>query len=464
MKKLRLACLALSAATLAPYLTSCISDRNPFDVAVVNEKETAKIRLVLDAASTRADNDLSTDEEKIISKVNVFVFDDFGALEKIETNVSVSSESPAVLEVTPGNKTVYAVSAKSVVGSTVDVGATMTEFENVVFSSTVNDLKTNDGFVMIGKSGSQQVFKSMDASEIPASNIFNIELVRLLAKTQVKFDNVDASGFGFKIGNAHYRVCQTSDKMRLKYNGTDVFESYGKNDGGTYEGYSKGGVNDNKLVVKGAFTAADCQYVPENIVKNPVSGNTTFVILSVNLIPLSFYEYYVELTSSANTEQNALSFYAVALVDEENGFEDFVIDPSNKHVIVFKSSADADRYINALNGGQASAITVSEAENPMKAAAAKAQDGGTRQFQKVFFTGGMAYYRINISDSEGALKVERNKFYKIAVNSIKNLGFHDLNLLRPKNPESDPGHSTSAWIESVLTVAKWDEVDQDVDL
>lgn len=465
MKHFRLASIILSAATLLPMMSSCSSDPNPFGTFVTAEKETTKIRLLLDPASTRATDDMSTDEEKKISKVNVYVFDDADKLEKFEVNLSVSAESPAELEVTPGKKTIYAISAKSIIDPTIAIGTGISSFEDTVFQSALSDIKTSDGFVMVGKSNPQQVLKSANENELPASNVFNIELVRLLAKTQVKMGNVDVSNFGFKIGGlTNYRVCQTCNSMRLKPNGNDVFSSFENHTDGTFEGYEVGKSVDTKLATTGNFTAENCHYISENIVKNPVSGNTTFVIINFPLIPLNFYSYYGTLSSTPNTSTNCVSFYAVGIVDENNGFEDFAIDPSNKHVIVFNSDKDAQRYADALNGGQTSAITVSESEGAMRAPAAGASDVQVREFQPVLFTGGVVYYRINITDSDGALKVERNKFYKIAVNSIKNLGFHNESLLRPKDPNSDPGHSTSAWVESVLTVADWESVDQPVDL
>lgn len=147
-------------------------------------------------------------------------------------------------------------------------------------------------------------------------------------------------------------------------------------------------------------------------------------------------------------------------MDENNGFEDFVIDPDTKHVITFNSTADVNRYVNALNGGNTLAVTVSESESPIRAAAVS--DVEIRQYQIIHFMSGEAYYRINIKDADGALKVERNKFYKIAVTSIKNLGAHSEALLRPLNPAVDTDTSASAWIEAVFTVAEWDEVEQSV--
>ena len=264
-----------------------------------------------------------------------------------------------------------------------------------------------------------------------------------------------------------FRVSHTCDKMRLKSNGTNVYDSFSNPSNGTYEGYTVVPVADYINVVSGDFSADNCHYLSENIVDKPVAGNTSFVTLVVALTPDSYYTYGYDgkISISASTPVVAgNSFYAVGIVDKDNGLEDFTIDPETNHVITFSTKNEADRYVNALNAGTASAITVSESEVSFKVAAPKHAATRSRQFESILFTGGQAYYRINICDEDGNMKVERNKYYKITVNSIKNLGFHSEELLRPLNPESDPENSSSAWIDVAFTVAPWDAVDQDVDL
>lgn len=205
MKQLRLAALAIATAAFLPYLASCTSDQNPFDVTFTTESNTAKIRLLFDVSSTRAEGDLlSTGEEKAISHVSLFVFDGTGKLEVSESDIAVSEDTPAEIEVKPGLKTVYVFASNKVVD--LAVGESMADFEKKVFSSNLSDLKTSKGFVMVGKSEAQQVLVSANESEIPASNVFNIEMVRLVAKTQVKVvQNLDASSFGFTVGKPTFR-------------------------------------------------------------------------------------------------------------------------------------------------------------------------------------------------------------------------------------------------------------------
>ncbi|MDE6740998.1 MAG: Mfa1 fimbrilin C-terminal domain-containing protein, partial [Muribaculaceae bacterium] len=232
-----------------------------------------------------------------------------------------------------------------------------------------------------------------------------------------------------------------------------------------YDGYTVCPDNEYKMSVSD-FEADGCHYLTENFVQSPVAGNTTFVSFCASFMPNALYTYDAT-TKRLSTEPNptsGISFFAVAIVDEFYGFEDFALDPDNHHVLAFKTKEDADAYVSSLNVGEASAITVSETDAPLKAPASDTYDVNHRQFQTVSFYMGRAYYRINITTGGSNLSVVRNKFYKIEVKSITNLGFHSEDLLRPKDPTSDPGNSTSAWIEAVLTVAPWEEVKQDTNL
>lgn len=470
MKPLRLAAFCLTAASILASGSSCTSDQNPFDAIITpsSESNVAKIRLALDVAATRAEDDLSTADEKKVTKVSVYVFDEHDQLEKFKTDLTISSDSPAELEVTPGQKTVYAIASKTMISSTISAGTSLEDFEKTVFSSTLSNLKTNDGFVMVGKSEPQQVLKSANENEVPTSNVFNIELVRLLAKAQVKCSlTMDASDLGFTIYNPTFRISQTNDKMRLVADRTtDIISSYVDTDGnGTYDGYTVCPDNEFKMSVSD-FTANGCHYLTENFVQSPVAGNTTFVSFCATFMPKALYKYDAssKILSTTPNGISVESFYAVAVVDDIYGFEDFALDPDNHHVLAFETKDYAEAYISSINVGEASAITVSETDTPLRAPASETYDVNHRQFQPVCFDMGRAYYRINITTGESNFSVVRNKFYKIDVKSITNLGFHSEDLLRPKDPTSDPGNSTSAWIETVLTVAPWEEVKQDTNL
>lgn len=467
MKLPRLASLAIAVAALFPSLTSCSGDPNPFDKTTSTEEDMAVIRLKLNVASTRANDDpLSTDDEKKVSKVSVYIFDESNRLEIVEENLTVSSETlTEKIKVKPGIKTLYAISGDFVLDPVKpSIGTDIKSFEESILDSQMSHLKNStSGFVMSGKSESQKVMKSANAESIPQSNVFDIELVRLVAKTQVKLGNIDMSDLGFKmLYDPIYKVSQTCNRMRLKSNNTNVFNFADRSDSdGTYEGYTVD--KDTQMtVIKEDFSKDNCLYLSENIVDEPVAGNTTFVTLVTYLQPLYVYSYFYSL-SKTEAGNNVMNFYAVALVDDVNGLEDFAIDPGTKHVITFTDLQHAERYASALNGGNASASTVSQSETQLTNASFTRAEYDPTQFHVVYFDNGKSFYRINIKDGDIA-KVVRNKFYKITVNSINNLGFHSEDLLRPLNPEASLESANSALIDTKFSVAPWDGVSQEVNL
>ncbi|MDE7097274.1 MAG: hypothetical protein K2O47_07270, partial [Muribaculaceae bacterium] len=190
MKTFRFASLCLVATVSFHLVTSCTSDRSPFDMSMSTVKNSATIQLKFAVADTRA-GQLSTAEENEIKKVTVHVFDENQKLESTK-NVNVTSGANTVnLEVSHGLKTIYVITSKSNVNP--GIGTSLTNYENSVFNSSLANLKTADGFVMVGKSLEQQVMITASNDELPPSNIFDIELVRLVAKAQVKSSDIDGS-------------------------------------------------------------------------------------------------------------------------------------------------------------------------------------------------------------------------------------------------------------------------------
>lgn len=482
MKKLRHAYLVLTAAFM-PYLASCSSDPNPFDKTIVSEDNTVKICLKLKVDATRADNDseynsdMSSDAEKSLSVAYIYVFDAQKGFEAPAHTIDVLDTDAVELEVSPGVKTIYVVSARPIseLGATVTAGNLIEDFNKSVLNSTLADLSVSSSddpvsvkeLVLVGKSDSQQVLVSAAKDEIPQSNVFKIKMVRLLSKTQVKYVSGDTdSKFGFTIGDPSFRVCQTNNKMRLEHDpANEVHDFSNATESNVFSvGYSSCSDLDFKLAVSD-FTAEGCHYISENIVKNPVAGNTTFVSICVPMTPVKYFTYDSDskLTLTDESGVKDQDFYSVGVVDRKYGLEDFAMDSTTGYVVAFKSETEANAYRNALNSRDTSAITVSESETPLRAPIARASEVNHKEFNTVKFDKGRAYYRVNICTG-AEMKVERNKFYKITVNSISNLGFHDESLLRPGDPTSDPGNSTSAWIEAQLSVQPWGEEKQTVDL
>lgn len=473
MKQLRLASLALATAALLPSVTSCTSDPNPFDITVTsNQKECAYIRLHLRVEDTRAGEELiPTDEEKAINKVNIYIFDEKHELETTKSNVSLSEgESSVDLEVSPGLKTIYVTTADAIVNPA--KGSSITNFENQKFISSLDKLKTESGHVMIGVSDEQQVMISASKDDMPETNNFSIKLTRAVAKAQVLATGIDGSSFGITLGAVSFKAKQTCERMLIKHNGSDIFTTFKESElnKGTYENFSLMANAKYIAAVSSGFTAAGCEYMSENIISRPLSGNTTFLSIKIATTPQKYYSF-----SAGDAAPNIIegeipatgsTYYVVGIIDRVNGVSDYTVD-SQSHVITFKDQEDAQRFVTFLNTGEVSSMTVSQSESLMKTPAVRAGEA-TAQFEVSTFTNGEAYYRVNIAhkedDGDLTYKVERNKFYKVSINSVKSLGFCEESLLRPSNPAAVLDAEGSSWISASFEVAKWEQVEQDVDL
>ncbi|MDE7346562.1 MAG: Mfa1 family fimbria major subunit [Muribaculaceae bacterium] len=472
MKTLRLASLFLVVAVVLPSTTSCSSDPNPFDIQISNEKNTATIQLILNVEETRA-GELSTADENKISNVTIHVFDDKQNLEVTKNAVITDGSNTVNLEVTNGLKTLYVVTAKSNVNPS--LGIHLTDYQKKTFNSSLENIKTeSDGFVMVGKSEEQQVMLSTSQDNMPSSNVFNIKLQRLVAKAQVKSANVNGSSFGISFGNASFRAFQLNERMIVFHNGSDILDTYvDSNENGTYDSYTLG-VGDYLNAVTSDFSAAGCAYMSENIVSKPLSGNTTFLSVRFATTPEKYYSFDTSkssLTTLTDTPVASATYYAVGIQDKENGLVDYALDHNNNHILTFKSEDDATNYKNSLNKGESSAITVSQTDKAMMVASPMQKAPRAANFEVVKFDGGYVYYRVNIAheDSSGdktkqRKMVMRNRFYKVNINSVKNLGFSSEDLLRPSNPAAVLDAEGSSWISASISVEDWKEIQQNVDL
>lgn len=477
MKKSSFAATILALAVLIPSATSCKSDENPFDSFLSQETQNAKIQIRLAVEETRAEGDTepatTSVTENDIKNVTILVFNAQGKLEKNQP-VDVTTGSNSVdLEVSHGLKTIYAVTAQSNVNPT--VGMSLNDYENKTFSSALENLKTAKGFVMVGKSGEQQVMVSASKEDVPSSNIFNIIVKRLVAKAQVKKgENFSVPSFGIDFDNISFKACQLNERMRVVHNGSDVFESYvDGNKNGTYDDYSLREKDPYLDAPTSDFTSDGCVYMSENIVSKPLSGNTTFLNVRFSTKPQKYYTF-----DSTNKALSTLSetptggtYYAVASIDRASGVADYAIDGSNKHIITFKTQEEASSYMNSLNNGGTSPFTVSQSDKSMMAPAVSQATRASSAFEVVTFTNGYVYYRVNIAHQESSgdsskdiFKVVRNNFYKVSINSVNNLGMGTEDLLRPTKAETVLDAQGHSWIYANISIDPWEEVNQNVDL
>lgn len=479
MKKSRLAASAFALALLIPLATSCKSDENPFDIIVSQETQNAIIQIRLAVEETRAEDDSQPASpatpvtENDIKNVTVLVFNAQGKLELNKTVVVESGSSSVNLEVSNGLKTIYVVTAQSNVNPS--VGMTLNDYENRTFQSTLENLKTSNGFVMVGKSNEQQVMISSSKEDVPSSNIFNITVKRLVAKAQVKKgDDFTSPSIGIDFDGISFKACQLNERMRVVHNGSDVIDSYAdNNNNGTYDNYSLRPDDSYLDAPSSGFTADGCAYMSENIVATPVTGNTTFLSVRFSTKPQKYYTFNSTDNSLGLLDETptTATYYAVATIDRASGVADYAIDGTNKHIITFKTQEAASDYMNSLNNGASSAMTVSQSDRPMMAPSFSGATRASSPFEVVAFTNGYVYYRVNIAHLESSgdsstnvIKVVRNNFYKVSINSINSLGMATEALLRPTTPTTVLDAQGHSWIYANITIDTWEEVTQNVDL
>lgn len=433
----------LAAMSLFALLSACSSDRSPVDYINFGDSNSkdAKtyIQLSLNPSSTRADAN-ATSQEGVITSVSIYIFNSSNILEDVKENCDVANNK-LIVETTTGVKTIYAVTANKLFDTTANM--TLQNFENTIFTSTLDKLIVDDKYVMAGKFKTGSLSETNSPINLPSSNKFSISLDRLVAKVQVAINgSLALAGFGSVEDNASFKVFQTNDEMRLLSNDADLQSSFAdSNNDGTYDKYTFDNatsyIDAKKYYATSSqsatFTAKDCQYIPENIVANPKSGNTTFVGVRIKMTPLKIY-------SSGGVLDNLYSgqtFYTLGLVKLTD--EKIIVD-------YVKDDAGSIKCFNNLSYAD-SQLTVASQNTP-----------SGYKYVLCTYESGYVYYRINIKDEDKSnYNVVRNKFYKIDIKNLKKLGAPSENYLRPSNPATDLSNSavSVAAVEATLNVSDW---------
>lgn len=431
---LKNAFMAAASIMLACMSPACSSDPNPvgyLDFEGSNKDAKTFVELDFSALGTRA----STSDEAAISKVKLYIFDENDVLESISGMEEVK-DSKLIAETTSGLKTIYAISANDILTTQAVIGMAMTDFEDLVFSSQLSDIQTSDGFVMVGQSKKTEIKESKSPVNLPEGNKLSINMERLVAKVTV---TTEASRIGsLGICRRDFKVFQTNDQMRLKSNGSDISE-FSTHSNGTFSGYT---FDDNRDYTTDG--SSDYQYMSENIVANPTSGNTTFVCLRAQVYasPIrSLPNIYSGINNSL-----PITFYVIGIVKSDS--PQTIID-------YFKASGDI--YYYDSEAAARAGIEFYTQNNPLPAG---------YEYKPIMFENGYMYYRINIAEGTGDARkyqVTRNKSYKITVESISDLGAPTVEELCPADPntELDEEESvSSAWGDATFTVVDWNSSDQ----
>jgi len=453
MNRIKSGVLGFISLVLIATAPSCSSDPNPLGYINFHDNKDgeAYLNLNFSVADTRADA-MASDAEQAISKVNIYVFDENKTFEESFLNQEVTNGKVS-LKVTPGTKSIYAVTASNALISQPTEGSTFTAFESQIVNSKLSDLKTSNGFVMVGKIEDKEINEFSTSPETQAANNCTITLERLLAKVQLK-NNIQEPPAGIPgLEAISYKVFQTNNKMYLKAGKSDAAQPYEDkvDPTGTHDNYTfdDGSEYVAAIGLNKPFTNGDCQYMPENVVTNPASGNTTFVAVRMGATPqrLSSYTSGSNITTSTSNWYKPATFHTIAVL--ESGTEkliDFVKAKYNntEYICCFTDKTHADSFVENNSSNLPTGC----------------------KYEVFTYKDGDVYYRINIKDKNDAKpQVLRNKFYKITLNSVKTLGMPSVEKLCPTKADSKLDESAvdmGGIANASFTVTDWSQAEQSV--
>lgn len=462
MKKLSALAFSLAyIAVLASLLTSCSSDPNPVDfIRTDGYSKDAKtyIQLSLNPAATRAG------DEDAISVVDLYVFKEDGTLENVVAGIDYKENLVLDLGVTTGKKTVYAITANKILPNKMSDdelnGISLDNFKIKSFESLVENLNNADGLVMSGMGEIQNLSESNSPLNIPASNNLTIKLERLLAKVEVMGSITQDNTYGFaKIDDPSFKVCQINKKMRLDPVEISSADLEDENENGVYDNYEQHG---SDYIAINSIDAQP-QYMTENLVQNPTSGNTTFLSVKIRLTPSSVWyisgtnlgeAIYSTTGSGASVVKPGETFFTIGIYDENNNFIEFVKNPNtNSKILCFRTSQACDKFISSGAGMYSKPAALPEGY----------------KYKHIEYTEGYAYYRVNISDGADDAKkyrVMRNAYYKLKIGKVGSLGYAKESDLFPSDPDSSLEAVETLSILSGVTfnLDGWDDYEEDVDL
>lgn len=428
---------AFLSAVFCLTLTQCAGDSTQIFNVDVNGGD-AYIRLALSVEGTRAEGDDDDDE---LTVIDIYVFDEGGVL---ETHKTINNETDPV-EVTSGYKTVYAIAGMRSDGFPEGEGpvaelTTLNEFEKLMLLSSSDYLFNDNGSLMTGKSNPTQIIKST-ATDIPATNIIPIKLVRAMAKATVKFET--GSFLDIQFSDPTFCICQTSDLMPVAELASTV--THEKGDGFTYTNFSNPFDGEKLKFVSASAT----EYMAENISATHVSGNTTFLAIAIKAVPQKAYVCSESGQPNEDPSFNSngvTTFYAVGVESPATGVVTYATNDAGDPYC-FVEPNEASKYATALN------------------ATTRASDGAG-PYKSIEFTEGLVYYRVHINTKAGLgaeygkYSVLRNKSYTIDIKTINKLGSASESMLFPTDPET-PAEITSAYLNAQFTITPWDDVNQE---
>lgn len=395
---------------------------------------------LLNQSTRAASNDPNAvAEETKISDLYIYIFNG-GVLEtKGQITLNTDNKGTTALATTTGTKTIYAVPNYNAKG---DIGSLQSDFEKQLIAAT--DIAEENGFFMAGKTEATLTKRTEDEAKQEV-NLIQISVARGAAKVQMQFGtNVPVkSVVNATVANAKFTLAQQNSQTYLakliegfspKGKGTEQTDA---NQDGTYDHLMKLPTTNDELKWIDAETTyqntyATSKYLAENVNENPTTGNTSYVLVSLQVTPQATADATGNVTATPLTP--GTTFYVLAKKEVASGKITFAL--KDTQILYFKQEADANAY--------------------------KTVDQNVADYEVLTYTNGISYYRLNIRDireNEQTKKyaVNRNHYYKVNITEISNLGFNTAAGTIPTEPTTPL--ETQTYISADITIEAWTVVD-----
>lgn len=395
---------------------------------------------LLNQSTRAASNDSNADEKETkISDLNIYIFNG-GVLEtKGQITLNTDNKGTTALATTTGTKTIYAVPNYNAKG---DIGSLQSDFEKQLIVAT--DIAEENGFFMAGKTEATLTKQTEEEAKQDAK-LIKISVARGAAKVQMQFvANVPVKPVvNATVADAKFTLAQQNSQMYLAKLTAEEFSPKGKtaeqkddDQDGTYDHLTKLQTDAIKKWTNGLTmydnTFANSQYLAENVNEAPTTGNTSYVLVSLQVTPQATADATGNVTATPLVA--GTTFYVLAKKELASGKITFATK-ENK-ILYFKQESDAAAY--------------------------KTVDQGVADYEVLAYTNGISYYRLNIRDiRETTLTkkyaVNRNHYYKVNITEISNLGFNTAAGTIPTDPTTPL--ETQTHISADITIEPWTVVD-----
>lgn len=455
MKKVKFFAALMAAATT--LFAACNKETNLGTDGSVPEgiPTYASITVQVNNLGTRATRAESQTGEKEIAKVQVLIFDKSGVLETVSKELTVNGSGVAseTIATTTGQKTIYAVVNNNSFISGYSAGSTsLGAFEALAFTAASANsgakrvdvpIATAKNFLMIGSTTIELKDQGKDTQDKVIPNEVDLTVTRAAAKSQLLFQNVEASASfqpsnaALTFGAAASQLAQLQPTMNVKAPGA----STGTVTPWVSPDYTDAAANwiaarvkdfDQKNDSELATVVEFSHYMPENINATPLMNTTTCMLVRVQAKPTTW--------SDGGGTQQGSTFYALvkfttAVTNDQK------YDAIDSYYGIYKDMATAQAVLD--NG-------------------ALSTDPDKAKYGIVTYTDGYCYYRLNLRDMTKSTSAERysvlrNNFYKVTVTEINNLGWNNpTDLVKPDDTRPV---ETQTSIEAIITVADWTDVD-----